>query len=81
MPKQAERYARWRARRGAGQTRRFTPIRGLLQDNGHPGGRLPGARAVPVKPGAKRPKRIRDIDEVLDSANYLAWNAMRPDTS
>lgn len=73
MPKQALRFARWRARQQQGLTRRAWPLRR---------GPLPGGRLHEFNPDAKRRKNIREIDEVLAHANELAWYALKhPDTS
>ena len=91
MPAQAQRFARWQARRdrfrdrmpaqpsgrasGPVRFRRIWPLRP---------GRPPGGRLSEFAPGARRLSRIREVDEVLAHAHALACYAMeqrRPDTS
>jgi hypothetical protein len=63
LPSQARRMARWRARREAAKTPKFTsPLR-------------------PGQPPGHRRKPIHEVDEVLTECHWLAWEAMRPDTS
>ena len=93
LPGQARRFARWKARRAAaagaqnkkhddarGQTgsspRRFRRISPLRP------GRPPGGRLSRYDPSARRPGKIRDVDEVLAHAHALAIFALAaPDTS
>jgi hypothetical protein len=81
LPGQAQRFARWKARRdralAAGRIHRVTPLRG---------GRPPGGRLARYDPDARRRRNIRDIDEILAHAHALAHHALArhplgPDTS
>jgi hypothetical protein len=80
LPGQAERFARWRARRirernnpAPGRIRRIWPLRP---------GRPPGGRLSRFDPSARRRSRIRDVDEILAHAHALALYALQyPDTS
>ena len=76
LPREARRFARWKARRdralGAGRIHRVTPLRG---------GRPPGGRLACYDPDAPRRQSIRDVDEILAHAHALAHHALRPDTS
>jgi hypothetical protein len=80
QPGQARRFARWKARRDAadaldrpGRFRRVSPLRA---------GRPPGGRLSRFDPSAVRPRKVREIDEILAHAHSLALYALeRPDTS
>ncbi|MDQ2704654.1 MAG: hypothetical protein M3Y43_05795 [Pseudomonadota bacterium] len=76
LPREARRFARWRARRdralAAGCIHRVTPLRP---------GRPPGGRLSRYDPDAPRRKNIRDIDEILAHTHALARYALNPDTS
>jgi len=76
LPREARRFARWKARRdralAAGRTHRVTPLRP---------GRPPGGRLSRYDPDAPRRKNIRDVDEILAHAHALACWAPSPDTS
>jgi hypothetical protein len=72
LPREARRFARWRARRDAGRVRRLWPLRP---------GRPPGGRLSRYDPDAPRRKNIRDVDEILAHAHALASYALSPDTS
>ena len=75
MPAQAERFARWSARRDRmrgqpptpGRFRRIWPLRP---------GRPPGGRLSRFDPVARRLSRIREVDEVLAHAHALACYAL-----
>jgi hypothetical protein len=84
LPREAMRFARWRAarhasapdaavRNGNPRFRRIWPLR----PGRPPGGRL--ARYDPDASGGRR--NIRDIDEILAHANALALYVLSPDTS
>jgi hypothetical protein len=63
LPRQARRLARWRVRREAMPSPKFTsPLR-------------------PGPPPGHRRKPVHQIDEVLAECHWLAWDAMKPDTS
>ncbi len=63
LPRQARRLARWRVRREAMPSPKFTsPLR-------------------PGPPPGHRRKPVHEVDEVLAECHWLAWNAMKPDTS
>jgi hypothetical protein len=67
LPREARRFARWKARRKAGLVRRTWPLRP---------GRPPGCR--PANDG--RP--WHEVDDVLDTVHGLAfWALEKPDTS
>ena len=87
LPREARRFARWRARadaarnsagaqnrkpRNARRFRRVWPLRP---------GRPPGGRLSRYDPDARRRKNIRDVDEILAHAHALALYALSPDTS
>lgn len=78
IPAQARRFARWKLRheraRRQGATRRLGPLRI---------GRLPGGRLHRYDPSStRRPRGMRDVDEVLAHAHALAMFALeRRDTS
>ncbi|WP_159586420.1 hypothetical protein [Chelativorans xinjiangense] len=73
LPGQARRFARWKARRDLGLTRRTAPLRG---------GRPPGGRLSRFDPSEIRPRNIREVDEILAHAHSLALYALEsPDTS
>ncbi|MEQ1951234.1 hypothetical protein [Mesorhizobium sp. CN2-181] len=80
LPGQAQRFARWQARRdaaiardGAISRRRLSPLRR---------GRPPGGRLSHYEPGATHPRKIREVDEILAHAHALAVYALdSPDTS
>ncbi|WP_163272005.1 hypothetical protein [Chelativorans alearense] len=83
LPGQARRFARWKARRDLGLTRRTAPLRG---------GRPPGGRLSRFDPsdvrdaagarGQKAPRNVREVDEILAHAHSLALYALEsPDTS
>ncbi|WP_163266943.1 hypothetical protein [Chelativorans alearense] len=73
LPGQARRFARWKARRDLGLTRRIAPLRG---------GRPPGGRLSRFDPSEIRPRNIREVDEILAHAHSLALYALEsPDTS
>ncbi|WP_349006341.1 hypothetical protein [Mesorhizobium sp. CN2-181] len=80
LPGQAQRFARWQARRDAAiardgpvSGRRLTPLRR---------GRPPGGRLSRYDPVATHPGKIREVDEILAHAHALAVYALdRPDTS
>ncbi|MEQ1953022.1 hypothetical protein [Mesorhizobium sp. CN2-181] len=80
LPGQAQRFARWRARRDAAtarggtvSSRRLAPLRR---------GRPPGGRLSRYDPVAAHPRNIREIDEILAHAHALAVYALdSPDTS
>jgi hypothetical protein len=76
LPRQARRFARWKARRDraltAGRIHRVTPLRP---------GRPPGGRLAHYDPDALRRKNIRDVDEILAHIHALARHALSPDTS
>ncbi|WP_163270551.1 hypothetical protein [Chelativorans alearense] len=73
LPGQAMRFARWKARRDLGLTRRTAPLRG---------GRPPGGRLARFEPSEIRPRNIREVDEILAHAHSLALYALEsPDTS
>ncbi|MEQ1954354.1 hypothetical protein [Mesorhizobium sp. CN2-181] len=74
LPGQAQRFARWKARRDAAATRdgpisgqRLTPLRR---------GRPPGGRLSRYEPGAPHPRKIREVDEILAHAHALAVYAL-----
>jgi hypothetical protein len=70
---QAKRFARLQARRRQSRSRRIWPLRP---------GRPPGGRLTRYDPSATRPRRVREIDEILAHAHSLALVALqRPDTS
>lgn len=83
LPREALRFARWKARRDAeagragpgcaGRIRRRLPLRP---------GRPPGGRLSVYDPFAPRPRKVREVDAVLAHAHALAvWALKRPDTS
>lgn len=73
LPGQAARFARWKARRDLGLTRRISPLRP---------GRPTGRRLPRFDPSARRPRKIREVDEILAHAHSLALYALEsPDTS
>lgn len=76
LPREARRFARWKARRdrvlAAGRIHRVTPLRP---------GKPPGGRLAHYDPDAPRRKNIRDVDEILAHAHALARYALSPDTS
>jgi hypothetical protein len=82
LPGQANRFARWKARRDAapaqeksdaGRSRRLSPLRR---------GRPPGGRLSGYDPTATHPRRIREVDEILAHAHALAVYALETgDTS
>jgi hypothetical protein len=73
LPRQARRFARWKARLDAGLVRRISPLRG---------GPPPGGRLRRYDPDAPRRRNTREIDEILVHAHDLALYALeRPDTS
>jgi hypothetical protein len=83
LPGQARRFARWKALKAHGRTRRVSPLRP---------GRPPGGRLARFDPSAYRDaagaqrrnarSKIREIDEVLAHAHALALDALQyPDTS
>ena len=80
LPGEALRFARWKARRDLGLTRRRSPLRP---------GRPPGGRLSRFHPSAFRDaggrrasRRIREVDEILAHAHSLALYALEsPDTS
>ncbi|MEQ1950612.1 hypothetical protein [Mesorhizobium sp. CN2-181] len=80
LPGQAQRFARWCARRdaavardGPAACRRVSPLRR---------GRPPGGRLSRYDPVATLPRKIREVDEILAHAHALAVYALdRPDTS
>ena len=62
LPRQARRFARWRARPiAARRPQRATPLR----------------RGPP--PGRRKP--THEVDEILTRCHWLAWEAMKPNTS
>ncbi len=65
LPKQALRFARWKARRAAGRSRRLSPLR-------------PG-RAYAMRRSA--PREPRQVDEILADTHYFARLALNADTS
>ncbi|MEQ1954598.1 hypothetical protein [Mesorhizobium sp. CN2-181] len=76
LPGQAQRFARWQARRdaaiaqgssGASRLRRLTPLRR---------GRPPGGRLSHYDPAATLPRKIREVDEILAHAHALAVYAL-----
>ncbi|WP_159586599.1 hypothetical protein [Chelativorans xinjiangense] len=73
LPGQAMRFARWKARRDLGLTRRVAPLRG---------GRPPGGRLARFEPTGYRLRNVREVDEILVHAHSLAVEALEsPDTS
>jgi len=80
LPGEALRFARWKARRDLGLTRRLSPLRP---------GRPPGGRLSRFHPSAFRDadgqrasRRIREVDEILAHTHSLALYALEtPDTS
>ncbi len=84
LPRQARRFARWRAarhaalsdaaavRKGSHRFRRVWPLRP---------GRPPGGRLARYDPDARRRANIRDVDEILARTNALARFVLSPDTS
>ena len=82
LPREAKRFARWRAhrdaagaqnRKHAGRFRRVWPLRP---------GRPPGGRLAHYDPDAwGGRKNIRDVDEILAHTHALAFYALSPDTS
>jgi hypothetical protein len=63
LPRQARRMVRWRVRREAMKSPKFTsPLR-------------------PGQPPGHRRKHTHEVDKVLTECHWLAWEAMRPDTS
>jgi hypothetical protein len=88
LPREARRFARWRAarhaagtpsaagaqkgNRRAGRFRRIWPLRP---------GKPPGGRLLHYDPDARRRKNIRDVDEILAHTHALARYALSPDTS
>jgi hypothetical protein len=80
LPRQARRFAIWKARNdaaqqkpAAGRFRRISPLRR---------GRPPGGRLSGYDPSADHPRRIREIDEILAHAHALAVYALEfSDTS
>jgi hypothetical protein len=88
LPREARRFARWRAARHAAGTpsaagaqkgnrradrfRRIWPLRP---------GKPPGGRLLHYDPDARRRKNIRDVDEILAHTHALARYALSPDTS
>jgi hypothetical protein len=96
LPKQAKRFARWKARCdaavaemrkiGSGVVVRGRTKRGTIRfQRTRPLwlGRPPGGRLSPYDPDARRRKDIREIDEILAHAHALALDALetRRDTS
>ena len=97
LPKQARRFARWKARCdaavaemrqiGSGVIVRGRTKRGTIRfQRTRPLwlGRPPGGRLSPYDPSARRRKNIREVDEILAHAHALALDALeepRPDTS
>ena len=83
LPRQAMRFARWKARRDQGLARRAWPLRGGRP----PGGRLSrfdptAAHAAAGARGQKAPRNVREVDEILAHAHSLALYALEnPDTS
>ena len=89
LPREAGRFARWRAARRAmdtadaagaqagkpGTAGRFRRVWPLRP------GRPPGGRLAQYDPDAQRRKNIRDVDEILAHAHALASYALSPDTS
>ena len=97
LPGQAERFARWRARRDARDARE-KQLAAEAEATGTPnrspmprrfrrhfplrGGRPYGGRLFRYDPGAAHPPRIREVDEILVHAHDLALYALEyPDTS
>ena len=76
LPREARRFARWKAWRdqalAAGRIHRVTPLRP---------GRPPGGRLAHYDPDAPRRNKIRDVDEILAHTHALARYALSPDTS
>lgn len=76
LPREARRFARWKARRdgalAVGRVHRVTPLRP---------GRPPGGRLARYDPDAPRRASIRDVDEILAHAHALASHVLSPDTS
>jgi len=66
LPKQALRFARWKARRAAGLSRRFSPLR--------------LGRAYALR-RTGRGEEVRQVDEILADTHYFARLALNPDTS
>jgi len=82
LPGQAKRFARWKARRDQGLTRRISPLR----PGRPPGGRLtrfdPAAFSGTGELGKRASRKIREVDEILAHAHSLARYALEnPDTS
>jgi hypothetical protein len=89
LPRQARRFARWRAARHAAGT---SDVAGAPNRKPSAGGRFrrvwplrpgrpPGGRLARYDPDAPRRKNIRDVDEILAHAHALASYALSPDTS
>ncbi|MFI0845455.1 hypothetical protein [Mesorhizobium sp. IMUNJ 23232] len=97
LPKQAKRFARWKARCDAAVAEmrqigsavivRGRTARGTVRfQRTRPLwlGRPPGGRLSPYDPDARRRSNIREVDEILAHAHALALDALdqsRPDTS
>ncbi|MFI0843365.1 hypothetical protein [Mesorhizobium sp. IMUNJ 23232] len=97
LPKQAKRFARWKARCDAAVAEmrqigsavivRGRTARGTVRfQRTRPlwSGRPPGGRLSPYDPIARRSKNIREIDDILAHCHALALDALdqpRPDTS
>jgi len=82
LPGEALRFARWKARRDLGLTRRLSPLR----PGRPPGGRLtrfdPAAHDAAGTQGKRASRKIREVDEILAHAHSLALYALdNPDTS
>ncbi len=89
LPRQARRFARWRARAADAARKPNTTV----AQNGKPDagrfrrvwplrpGRPPGGRLARYDPDAPRRKNIRDVDEILAHAHALARYTLSPDTS
>ncbi|MEQ1956133.1 hypothetical protein [Mesorhizobium sp. CN2-181] len=80
LPGQAQRFARWQARRDAAIAR-DGPVSGR-RVSALRRGRPPGGRLSRYEPGATHPGKIREVDEILAHAHALAVYALdRRDTS
>jgi len=66
LPKQALRFARWKARRAAGRLRRLSPLR-------------PGPAYGRRRPASRR--KASQVDDILGDTHYFARLALQPDTS
>jgi hypothetical protein len=89
LPREARRFARWRARaadaarkpsaaiaqKGNRRADRFRRVWPLRP------GKPPGGRLAHYDPDARRRKKIRDVDEILAHTHALARYVLAPDTS